>query len=160
MLKAVTAEPMNARRNRLMRPVGFLALDGDVRFLGVDLFLGMRRHCRRAWGRPMISMATTHTCGVAANCNQKMISSNLNAKHRRTLRAVFATPTSPKILFGDVLALFVAVGGHIREGEGSRVVLELSHRRLYLRRPHPGKEAKRYQVEALRALLESEGVSP
>ena len=72
-------------------------------------------------------MATTHTCGVAANCNQKMISSNLNAKHRRTLRAVFATPTSPKILFGDVLALFVAVGGHIREGEGSRVVLELSH---------------------------------
>jgi hypothetical protein len=52
---------MNARRNRLMRPMGFLALDGDVRFLGVDLFLGMRRHCRRA-----LALLYQFTCTIQA----------------------------------------------------------------------------------------------
>ena len=35
-------------------------------------------------------------------------------------------------------ALIVAVGGEVREGEGSRVVFEINGKRLYPPHPHPG----------------------
>ncbi|HEY3278663.1 MAG TPA: type II toxin-antitoxin system HicA family toxin [Syntrophorhabdaceae bacterium] len=53
-------------------------------------------------------------------------------------------------MFSDIEALVIAVGGDVREGEGSRVVFEIEGSRKYLHRPHPGKEAKKYQVEELR----------
>ncbi len=74
----------------------------------------------------------------------------MKIKHRRTLEAIFATPTRAGIVFSDIEALIIAIGGKVREGEGSRVVFELKESRLYLHRPHPGKEAKKYQVEELR----------
>ena len=74
----------------------------------------------------------------------------MKAKHRRTLEAIFATPTRAGIVFSDIEALLIAIGGEVREGEGSRVALELKGSRRYLHRPHPGKEAKKYQVEELR----------
>jgi hypothetical protein len=74
----------------------------------------------------------------------------VKAKHRRTLEAIFTTPTGAGIVFSDIEALVTAVGGEVREGEGSRVVFELKGSRRYLHRPHPGKEAKKYQVEELR----------
>lgn len=49
----------------------------------------------------------------------------------------------------------------VREGNGSRVVFELEEGgRLYLHRPHPGKEAKKYQVEEVRAWLRDRGIMP
>jgi len=74
----------------------------------------------------------------------------VKAKHRRTLEAIFATPTLAGIVFADIETLVIAIGGVVREGEGSRGVLEVKGRRRYMHRPHPGKEAKRYQVEELR----------
>jgi hypothetical protein len=74
----------------------------------------------------------------------------VKAKYRRTLEAIFATPTRAGIVFSDIEALITAIGGEVREGEGSRVVFELKGSRRYLHRPHPGKEAKKYQVEELR----------
>ncbi len=74
----------------------------------------------------------------------------MKAKHRRTLEAIFLTPTRGGIVFSDVEALIRALGGEVREGEGSRVVFELKGNRMYLHRPHPGKEARKYQVEELR----------
>jgi len=73
----------------------------------------------------------------------------MRAKHRRTLEAIFATPTRAGVVFSDIEALLIAIGGEVREGEGSRVVFELKGSRRYLHRPHPGKEAKKYQVEEL-----------
>jgi len=84
----------------------------------------------------------------------------MKSKHGKTLQAVFFKPTRPNILFSDLEALVVAVGGEVREGEGSRVVFEINGKRLYPHRPHPGKEAKRYQVEELRELLETQGITP
>ena len=84
----------------------------------------------------------------------------MNAKHRKTLQAIFAKPTRGNIVFSDIEALVVALGGEVRGGEGSRIVFELRGRREYLHRPHPGKEAKRYQVEALRAFLEALEIKP
>ena len=73
----------------------------------------------------------------------------MKAKHRRTLEAIFALPTRAGIVFSDIEALVIAMDGKVREGEGSRVVFELKGTRRYLHRPHPGKEAKKYQVEEL-----------
>jgi hypothetical protein len=50
-------------------------------------------------------------------------------------------------------ALILTLGGDVREGSGSRIVLELKGSRHYLHRPHPGKEAKKVQVEELREWL-------
>jgi hypothetical protein len=49
----------------------------------------------------------------------------MKAKHRRTLEAIFATPTRAGIVFSDIEALVKAIGGEVREGDGSRVVFEL-----------------------------------
>jgi hypothetical protein len=84
----------------------------------------------------------------------------MKAKHRRTLEAIFATPTRAGIVFPDIEALVIAIGGEVREGEGSRVVFELKGSRRYLHRPHPGKEAKKYQVEELREWLKYLEVMP
>jgi hypothetical protein len=84
----------------------------------------------------------------------------MNAKHRKTLEAVFARPTRGNIVFSDIEALVRALGGEVREGRGSRLAFELRGRREYMHRPHPGKEARMYQVEALRAWLESLEVTP
>ena len=84
----------------------------------------------------------------------------VRTKHRRTLRSIFATPTSAGIVFSDIEALISAMGGEVREGEGSRVVFELRGNRRYLHRPHPGKEAKKYQVEELREWLRHLDIKP
>jgi hypothetical protein len=84
----------------------------------------------------------------------------MKAKHRRTLEAIFATPTRAGIVFSDIEALLIAIGGEVREGKGSRVALELKGSRRYLHRPHPGKEAKKYQVEELREWLKYLEVMP
>ena len=49
----------------------------------------------------------------------------MNAKHRKTLAAIFARPTSPTIVFSDIEALVKALGGTVAEREGSRVKIEL-----------------------------------
>jgi hypothetical protein len=84
----------------------------------------------------------------------------VNTKHRKTLRAVFTKPTSPSIVFSDIEALLVALGGQVHEREGSRVKVSLKGEQWRCHRPHPGKEAKRYQVEEIRELLERIGEQP
>ena len=84
----------------------------------------------------------------------------MNTKHRKTLRAIFAKPTSPSIVFTDIEALLVALGGLVHEREGSRVKITIKDEQWRCHRPHPGKEAKRYQVEEIRELLERIGVHP
>jgi len=53
-----------------------------------------------------------------------------------------------------------ALGGSVTEREGSRVRIELGGEVWRCHRPHPGKEAKRYQVEEARELLERAGIKP
>lgn len=84
----------------------------------------------------------------------------MKAKHRRTLEAIFTRPTRGGIVFADIEALVLALNGEIREGDGSRVVFELNGKRKYLHRPHPGKEAKKYQVEDIREWFQELEVVP
>lgn len=84
----------------------------------------------------------------------------MNAKHRKTLQAIFARPTSATVVFSQIEALVVALGGAITEREGSRIKVTLRDEQWHCHRPHPGKEAKRYQVEEARELLERLGIKP
>jgi hypothetical protein len=84
----------------------------------------------------------------------------VNAKHRKTLAAVFTKPTLASVVFSDIEALVKALGGTVEEREGSRVKIALQGHEWRCHRPHPGKEAKRYQVEEARELFERAGVRP
>ena len=74
------------------------------------------------------------------------------------LVAIFAKPTQASIVFSDIEALVKALGGFVSEREGSRVRIELNGALWRCHRPHPGKEAKRYQVEEAREFLDRAGV--
>lgn len=80
----------------------------------------------------------------------------MNTKHRKTIAAIFTRPTSASIVFAYIEALIKALGGSVLER--SRVRIELNGAQWRCHRPHPGKEAKRYQVEEARELLERAGV--
>ena len=84
----------------------------------------------------------------------------MNATHRKTLAAIFARPTPATVVFSRIEALFVALGGSLKEHEGSRIKITLQGEQWHCHRPHPGKEAKRYQVEEARELLERLGIKP
>ncbi|BCQ26208.1 type II toxin-antitoxin system HicA family toxin [Caballeronia sp. NK8] len=84
----------------------------------------------------------------------------MKAKHVRVLAAIFTTPTLGGIVFSDIEALVKALGGEVFEREGSRVKISLHGHEWRCHRPHPGKEAKRYQVEEAREFFERAGVSP
>ena len=84
----------------------------------------------------------------------------MNSRLRRTLAAVFAKPTSTAVVFSDMESLAKALGGTVEEREGSRVRIEIRGEVWRCHRPHPGKEAKRYQVEEFRELLVRIGVAP
>jgi hypothetical protein len=61
-------------------------------------------------------------------------------------------------VFAEIEALIKALGGSVSERDGSRVKIELHGAQWRCHRPHPGKEAQRYQVEEARELLERAGV--
>ncbi len=84
----------------------------------------------------------------------------MNAKHRKTLQAIYARPTLSSLAFSAIEALVVALGGSVIEREGSRVKITLQGEQWHCHRPHPGKKAKRYQVEEARELLERAGIKP
>ncbi len=77
----------------------------------------------------------------------------MNSKQRKTLAAIMETPTRAGIAFADIEALLRALGASIDERQGSRVRIELRGEIWRAHRPHPGKEAKKYQVEEARELL-------
>ena len=84
----------------------------------------------------------------------------MNSKHHKTLLAIFAKPTSATIEWRKVELLLIAVGSQCVEGEASRVSFLMNNHRLDLHRPHPGKEAKRYQIRDVRIFLVLIGVKP
>ena len=84
----------------------------------------------------------------------------VNSRHKKTLATLFALPTPASVAFADIEALMKAPGAKVQEREGSRVKIELRGEQWRAHRPHPGKEAKRYQVEEVREMLERLGIRP
>lgn len=84
----------------------------------------------------------------------------MNSKHRKTLEAIFATPTRTSLEWARIEALLVALGCERVEGRGSRVRFVAGGTIGTFHRPHPAKEAKAYQVEDARTFLTAIGVTP
>jgi hypothetical protein len=73
---------------------------------------------------------------------------------------VFATPTQAAIAWRDIEALFVACGGEISEGAGSRVRVALNGVRAVFHRPHSRKETDKGAVKSVRRFLTEAGITP
>ena len=84
----------------------------------------------------------------------------MNAKHKKILQLVFTKPTLNTIAWKDIENLMASLGAKIREGKGSAGVFILNNKIFPFHRPHPQKEAKRYQVEDLRKFLTEMGITP
>ena len=84
----------------------------------------------------------------------------MNSRNRKTLEAVFTDPVNGAIQWRLIETLLVSLGALLVEGSGSRVSFLLNGRRADFHRPHPGKEALRYRVRAVRELLEKAGIQP
>jgi len=84
----------------------------------------------------------------------------MNSKQKRTLQAIFTDPVKGTIAWSDIENLLIAIGCEIIEGDGSRVRFRHSGVSAYFHRPHPAKEAKRYQVRDAREFLTLIGVTP
>ena len=84
----------------------------------------------------------------------------MNAKHRKTLAAIFANPVNGNMEWRKIEALLIALGCQVIEGAGSSVAFEKDDKREYFHRPHPDKAALRYRVKAVKGYLERLGVTP
>lgn len=84
----------------------------------------------------------------------------MNSKDRKTLAAVFRDPISGTLEWADIESLLLAAGSRLIEGSGSRVRFEKDGVVGTFHRPHPAKEAKRYQVKDAREFLIQIGVKP
>lgn len=84
----------------------------------------------------------------------------MNAKHRKTLQAVFHHPPLANIPWTDIESMLSALGAEISEGNGSRVRIALNGVRAVFHRPHPQKETDRGAIRSLQRFLTEAEVSP
>ncbi|MBQ3059437.1 MAG: type II toxin-antitoxin system HicA family toxin [Desulfovibrio sp.] len=84
----------------------------------------------------------------------------MNSGQRKTLAAIFATPIPKNLIWADIESLFIALGCELCEGSGSRVAFRRDGKKADFHRPHPGKEAKPYQVRDAREFLIRLGERP
>jgi hypothetical protein len=84
----------------------------------------------------------------------------MKTKHRKILEAIFAKPTQGRYRVQRHRGAGYNAWRQIFEREGSRVRIELKGEQWRCHRPHPGKEARKYQVEEARELFERLGIHP
>ena len=78
----------------------------------------------------------------------------MNAKHRKTLEAIFADPVRADILWKDVVSLLKALGAYVRQGAGSRLRVTIGDVRMTFHEPHPEKTTDKGAVKSVRKFLE------
>ncbi len=84
----------------------------------------------------------------------------MNAKQKKILNAIFTRPTLSNLAWKDIENLMLALGAKVKEGKGSAGVFIINRKIFPFHRPHPQKEAKRYQIEDLRKFLSEMGITP
>jgi len=84
----------------------------------------------------------------------------MNRKHQRTLSRIIEKPARSDIPWRDIEKLFIALGGDISEGRGSRVRAHLNGVRAVFHRPHPERVTDKGAVSSVRRFLkEAEVIS-
>ena len=84
----------------------------------------------------------------------------VNSTHQKTLEQVLADPANGNIKWARIESMLKSAGCRVVEGAGSSVTFESGGRKMTLHRPHPGKEALRYRVHAVREFIEKTGIKP
>ncbi|HEX7061966.1 MAG TPA: type II toxin-antitoxin system HicA family toxin [Woeseiaceae bacterium] len=84
----------------------------------------------------------------------------LGAKHRKTLRAIFADPVQPNVKWADIEKLLRALGADLSEGRGSRVRIHFKGVRAVFHRPHPEPDTDKGALKSMRRFLTEAGVKP
>jgi hypothetical protein len=82
----------------------------------------------------------------------------MNSKHKKILGLIFKNPIQANILWTDIEGLFVALGGKLSEGSGSRIRVKINGVRAVFHRPHPQKTTDKGAVNSVRRFLENAGV--
>lgn len=82
----------------------------------------------------------------------------MNNKSKKILKGIFSNPIKANIAWADIEKLMLDLGAKIREGKGSAAVFIYNKSVFPFHRPHPQKEAKRYQIKLLRKFLTNHGV--
>jgi len=77
----------------------------------------------------------------------------MNSKQRKTMDR----PTPKNLMWNDLESLFKGLGFMVIEGDGSKVSFEKDAASISFHRPHPQKEAKPYQIQAVRDFFEEMG---
>lgn len=84
----------------------------------------------------------------------------MNSKQKKTLNAIFETPTKASIEWSDIESLLTALGATREQGNGSRVRFILKGVFATFHRPHPQKETDKGAVLSVRKFLTNAGVTP
>jgi len=84
----------------------------------------------------------------------------MKRKSQRTLKTVFAHPTSGNLRWSDIETLFKELGAEISEREGSRVAVVLFNEVRVFHRPHPSPTTDKGAVASIRRWFEQHGVLP
>jgi len=82
----------------------------------------------------------------------------MSGRHAKTILALQKTPVQANLNWQDIESALLSVGAVLTEGSGSRVRFDLNGVTLSAHRPHPQKEAKRYQVKDVLDFLIRTGV--
>jgi len=83
---------------------------------------------------------------------------SVNRKQRKVFDSILRIPTLATIKFSDIEKLLISLGAKVIEGRGSRVAFVFPNSLKWEEhRPHPNKEAKKYQVESVRDFLQKLG---
>jgi hypothetical protein len=84
----------------------------------------------------------------------------MSKKRDRTLAAIFADPLPADVKWLDVEALFLALGGVVVQGRGSRVTVFLNEAKAVFHRPHPRPDTDKGALRAVRRFLLQAGIRP
>lgn len=82
----------------------------------------------------------------------------LRRRHKETLQQIFITPPPSGIKWKNIESLIEALGGEIKQGNGSRVRFLLNGSIARFHRPHPSPDTDKGAVVSLREWLDSIGV--
>ena len=98
-----------------------------------------------------------HLC---LHCLKECYHFAVNSTQRKTLERILADPVNGNIDWARIESMLKGAGCRVAEGAGSAVTFELGGRKMTLHRPHPGKEALRYRVLAVREFIQRMGIKP
>lgn len=82
----------------------------------------------------------------------------MNSKQQRTLKQIFDDLPRSDLAWNEIENLFLALGGEVTEGSGSRVRVKLNGVFAVFHRPHPERVTDKGALKSVRKFLVNAGV--